>query len=70
MDMTINNCNVQKQFKEMKALFLSNGSNGNLTAHVTNNTITGIGGVAIFVGQTAGNASALSRLTAVVKGTT
>ena len=68
LDMTINNCNVQKTVQGNEGFVLSNGSNGNLTAHVTNNTITGIGGVAIFVGQTAGNASALSRLTAVVKG--
>lgn len=70
MDITINNCMVQKTTQGNEGFLLSNGTDGDLVAHVTNNTITGIGGAAIFVGQTAGNATANSSLTAVITGNT
>lgn len=40
----------------------SNGSNGILNATVTNNNISGYGGVSIFTGQTPGNATSSSNL--------
>lgn len=68
LDITINNCTVQKTAQGNEGFIVSNGSNGDLTAHITYNTITGIGGAAIFVGQTPGNASSSSNLIAVIKG--
>jgi hypothetical protein len=43
---------------------LSNGNQGNLNAKVLNNTLSEFGGAQIFVGQTPGNATSSSFLTA------
>ncbi len=45
---------------------LSNGSNGDLTALISNNRVNNFGGTATFVGQTAGNATASSLLNATI----
>jgi hypothetical protein len=66
VDITINNCTVQRTTQGNEGFVVLNASNGHLTAHVTNNNISGIGGVAIFAGNTAGNATASSLLTAVI----
>ncbi len=72
IDATINNSTLIRTSQGNEGFVLSNGSNGQLTAHVTNNNISGLGGVAIFVGQTPGNALALPGgvvgLTAVIRG--
>ncbi|MBL7781790.1 MAG: hypothetical protein JNM22_11280, partial [Saprospiraceae bacterium] len=68
IDITINNCMVQKTTQGNEGFVLSNGTDGDMVAHVTNNMITGVGGAAIFVGQTPGNATANSSLTAVISG--
>lgn len=70
IDITINSCTVVRTTQGNEGFVLSNGSNGDLTAHVTNNNISGIGGTMIFVGQTPGNASSSSNLVAVVKNNT
>ncbi|MCC8999988.1 MAG: Ig-like domain-containing protein [Candidatus Contendobacter sp.] len=45
----------------------SNGSNADLTTTVSNSHVNNFGGTEIFVGQTAGNATASSMLTASIK---
>jgi hypothetical protein len=74
IDLTINNCTVQRTSQGNEGFVLSNGNNGRLTTHVTNNNISGFGGVSIFVGQTPGNANALAGgvvgLIAVIKDNT
>ena len=70
LDITINTCTVTKTVQGNEGFIVSNGSNGDLTAHITNNNISGIGGVAIFVGQTPGNATSSSNLIAVISGNT
>ncbi|HRI04240.1 MAG TPA: hypothetical protein PLL77_10905 [Pyrinomonadaceae bacterium] len=70
LDLTINNNTVVRSTQGNEGFVLSNGSNGDLTAHVTNNNISGINGVGIFVGQTPGNATAASQLIAVISGNT
>lgn len=67
IDITINACTVIRSTQGNEGFVLSNGSNGDLTAHVTNNNLSGLGGVMIFVGQTAGNATSSSNLIAVIK---
>jgi hypothetical protein len=49
-----------------EGLILSNGGNSQMTAMVSNNTSSGFGGTHIFVGQTPGNATALSQLHASI----
>ncbi|MCQ3973900.1 MAG: hypothetical protein DPW09_10680 [Anaerolineae bacterium] len=49
-----------------EGFILSNGSNGDLTAMISNNRINNYGGVGIFVGQTPGNATASSLLNASI----
>lgn len=68
IDITINGCTVQKTTQGNEGFVLSNGTDGDLTAHVTNNMITNILGANIFVGQTAGNATSNSNLNAVISG--
>jgi hypothetical protein len=68
LDITINNCTLQRSTQGNEGFVLQNASNGHLTAHVTNNTSTGIGGVVVFVGNTAANASSASSLSAVISG--
>ena len=53
-----------------EGIVLSNGANGDLTALVDGNTISGFGGVSIFVGQTPGNATAASLLQATISNNT
>src|SRR5262249_35632463 len=70
LDITIANNTVQRTTQGNEGFLLINASNGSLTGHVTNNNISGIGGVAIFVGNTAGNATSSSSLSAVISGNT
>jgi len=53
-----------------EGFILSNGSNADLTAMISNNHVNNYGGTAIFVGQTPGNASASSVLHASIIGNT
>lgn len=64
----VNNCTVQRTTQGNEGFIFSNGSAGQLNASFNNNTLSGIGGVSIFVGQTAGNASSSSSLTASITG--
>ena len=68
IDIRIEDSVVRRTAQGNEGFILSNGSNGDLTAHVLRNNIAGIGGAAIFVGQTPGNATASSSLTAVIQG--
>ena len=68
IDIRIEDSVVRRTSQGNEGFILSNGSNGDLTAHVLRNNIAGIGGAAIFVGQTPGNATASSSLTAVIQG--
>lgn len=70
MDITINNCTVQKTTQGNEGFVLQNGGDGDMTAHVTNNTLTGILGANIFLGQVAGNANAGTNLIGVISGNT
>jgi uncharacterized repeat protein (TIGR01451 family) len=58
IDITVSNNTVQRTSQGNEGIVLSNGSNGRLIAQVTGNTISGLGGAAIFVGQVPGNANA------------
>jgi VCBS repeat-containing protein len=49
-----------------EGFILSNGSDGDLTAMISNNHVNNYGGTAIFVGQTPGNATASSLLNASI----
>ncbi len=66
LDMTVKNSTLVRSSQGNEGILLSNGSNGDLIAHVTGNNISGIPGANIFVGQTPGNASASSSLTAYI----
>ncbi|MHB8800639.1 MAG: putative Ig domain-containing protein [Thermoanaerobaculia bacterium] len=68
IDIRIEDSVVRRSAQGNEGFILSNGSNGDLTAHVLRNDISGIGGPTIFVGQTPGNATAASSLTAVIQG--
>lgn len=70
LDATISNSRVAKTSQGNEGFILQNAANGDLTAHITGNTLSGILGTNIFVGQTAGNATASSSLTAVIKSNT
>ena len=70
VNLTISGNIVTRGTQGNEGIVLSNGSNADLTTLVSNNTISGFGGVAIFVGQTAGNASASSLLDATISGNT
>lgn len=70
MDITINNCTVQKTTQGNEGFVLQNGGDGDMTAHVTNNILTGILGTNIFLGQVAGNANAGTNLIGVISGNT
>ncbi|MGH9929338.1 MAG: beta strand repeat-containing protein, partial [Pyrinomonadaceae bacterium] len=67
-DITVNSSTLLRTTQGNEGFVFQNASNAHLTAHITNNTSTGIGGVVAFVGNTAGNASATSLLTAVISG--
>jgi hypothetical protein len=67
-DITVNNCTLQRTTQGNEGFVFQNDSNAHLTAHITNNTSTGIGGVVAFVGSVAGNATSSSLLTAVISG--
>lgn len=70
LDITINQSTLLGTTQGNEGFILQNGGNANLTAHVTNNNLSGIDGTAIFVGQVAGNATPSSDLTAVIKNNT
>ena len=70
VNLTISGNTVTRGTQGNEGIVLSNGSNADLTTLVSNNTISGFGGVAIFVGQTAGNATASSLLDATISGNT
>jgi hypothetical protein len=65
---TIRNSTVSRTSQGNEGFVLSNGSNGQLRTLVSGNTITGLGGATIFVGQTAGNATSSSNLIARITG--
>ena len=67
---TIKNSTLTKTTQGNEGFVLSNGSNGQLKALILSNTISGIGGAAIFVGQTPGNATTSSNLTARIANNT
>ncbi|MFH1342272.1 MAG: tandem-95 repeat protein [Pseudomonadota bacterium] len=66
VNLTITDNIITRGTQGNEGIVLSNGSNGDLTALVDGNTISGFGGVSIFVGQTAGNATAASLLQATI----
>ncbi|MBI3174925.1 MAG: Ig-like domain repeat protein [Chloroflexi bacterium] len=70
LDMTVKNSTLVRSTQGNEGILLSNGSNGHLTAHVTGNNISGIPGANIYVGQTAGNATSSSYLTAYIANNT
>ncbi|MCM3874880.1 MAG: putative Ig domain-containing protein [Thermoanaerobaculia bacterium] len=70
LDITINQCTLVRTTQGNEGFLVSNGANGHATVHMTNNTLSGIGGTALYVGQVAGNASSSSNLTAVIQGNT
>jgi hypothetical protein len=61
---------VNKSSQGNEGFILQNAANAHLIVHVTGNTLSGILGTNIFVGQVAGNANAASSLTAVIKSNT
>ncbi len=67
---TLNLNNVLRSTQGFEGLVFSNGGDSRLTAFLTNNTISGIPGAGIFVGQVPGNASSLSDLRATITGNT
>jgi hypothetical protein len=69
-DVTVNNCTLQRTNQGNEGFTFSNSESGHLTVHITNNTITGIGGVVAFVGNAAANATSSSTLSAVISGNT
>lgn len=66
LNLTVKNSSAIRGSQGNEGFVFSNGSNGQLTLLVQGNTITGYGGVAIFAGQTAGNATASSNLNAKI----
>jgi hypothetical protein len=64
----VNNCTVVRTAQGNEGFVFSNGSSGSLNATFTGNNISGVGGVSIFVGQTPGNATTTSSLTANISG--
>jgi len=70
LDMTVKNSTLVRSTQGNEGILLSNGSGGRLTAHVTGNNISGIPGANIYVGQTAGNATSASYLTAYIANNT
>lgn len=70
INLTVRNSKWTRTTQGNEGVVFSNGSNGQLTLNVANNIATGFGGVAIFVGQTAGNATAASKLHATIQNNT
>src|SRR5215204_2291879 len=68
--LTISGNTITRGSQGNEGIVLSNGSNGDLTFDVDNNTITGFGGVGIFAGQTPGNATASSNLIGKIRNNT
>ena len=66
VNLTITNNTITRGTQGNEGIVLSNGSNGDLTTLIDGNTISGFSGVSIFVGQTAGNATAASLLQATI----
>jgi uncharacterized repeat protein (TIGR01451 family) len=70
VDLTINNCTLQRTTQGTEGFVLQNAAGSHLTLHVTNNNCTGINGAVILVGQVAGNATSASSMSAVISGNT
>jgi hypothetical protein len=64
LNLIIDHNQVTKGTQGNEGIVLSNGGSGHLLTVVNNNTVTGFGGVEIFVGQTPGNATSASLLEA------
>ncbi|RYD21545.1 MAG: hypothetical protein EOP88_11010, partial [Verrucomicrobiaceae bacterium] len=67
---TLNGNTVLRSTQGNEGFVLSNGGNADLTANITGNNLSGLGGLAIFVGQAAGNANSASDLRATIAGNT
>jgi methionine-rich copper-binding protein CopC len=65
---TINESWTRKFDQGNEGFILSNGSNGDLTAMISNNHVNTHDGTGIFVGQTPGNATSSSALNATISG--
>jgi hypothetical protein len=66
IDISVDNNVVSRSSQGDEGFVLSNGGDADLTAAVTNNLISGLGGAAISVGQGAGNATDNSLLQATI----
>jgi len=67
-NLTISNNTITRGTQGNEGIVVSNGADADLVTSITNNTITGFGGVSIFAGQTPGNASSTSLLHATITG--
>ncbi len=67
---TISDNTVTRGTQGNEGILLTNGGGAQLRTAITNNTITGFGGVAIFVGQVPGQGNAASLLEATIRGNT
>lgn len=70
LDLTLSGNTLLRTAQGTDGFILTNTDRGRLTTHVTANTISGLLGTAIFAGQSAGNATSASNLTAVISGNT
>jgi hypothetical protein len=70
LSITISNSFIRKFAQGNEGILLSNGTNGQLTALMDAITVNNIGGTALFVGQTAGNATSSSNLNATIQNST
>ncbi len=68
VNLTITGNAITRGTQGNEGIVISNGSDGDLTSLVSNNTIAGFGSASIFVGQTPGNATASSLLQATLQG--
>jgi hypothetical protein len=68
LNITLDGNTVTRTSQGNEGFVMQNSADAEVTARVTNNSISGLGGVGIFVGQSAGNASAISELHATITG--
>lgn len=70
LDITIDGNTLVRTTQGNEGFIVSNGGSADATVHMTNNNVSGVGGVGLYVGQVAGNATTTSNLTAVISGNT
>jgi hypothetical protein len=68
MTVTIDRSRILRTTQGNEGFILSNGADGDLTAFLTDNSISGLGGAAVFVGQAPGNATNQTDLRATITG--